>query len=74
MAPAAAAQAAAIVEVDQCLQWIRFANAAHCQAIRDKAGLNSLVDFIHITKTDIRGMAESFAKHLPAQRFFFGMR
>ena len=64
----------AIAEVDQCLQWIRFANAAHRQDIRDKAGLNSLADFIDITETDIRDMAESFAKRLPAQHFIFGMR
>ena len=71
---AAAAQAAAITEVDQCLQWIGFANAAHCQAIRDEAGLDSLADFIDITETDIRDMADSFAKRSPAQRFIFGMQ
>ena len=59
---AAAAQVVAIAEVDQCLQWIGFANAAHRQAIRDEAGLNGLADFIDITETDIRDMAESFAK------------
>ena len=73
MAAAAAPQAAAITEVDQCLQWIRFANAANRQAIRDEAGLDSLADFIDITETDIRDMAESFVKHSPAQRFVFGM-
>ena len=74
MAAAAAAQAAAITKVDQCLQWIEFANAAHRQAIRDEADLDSLADFIDITETDIRDMAESFAKRLPAQCFIFGMR
>ena len=73
MAAAAAAQVAAITEVDQCLQWIGFANAAHCQATRDEAGLDSLADFIDITKTDIRDMAESFAKCSPARCFIFGM-
>ena len=70
----AAAQAAAIAEMDQCLQWIRFANVAHRQAIRDEAGLDSLADFIDVTETNIRDMAESFAKRSPAQRFIFGMR
>ena len=60
--------------MDECLQWIGFANAAHCQAIRDKAGLDSITDFIDVTETNIRDMAESFAKHLPAQCFIFGMR
>ena len=69
----AAAQAAAIAKVDQCLQWIGFANAAHRQAIRDEAGLDSLADFIDVTVTDIRDMAESFAKHSQAQCFIFGM-
>ena len=73
MAAAAAAQAAAIAEVDQCLQWIGFANVAHHQAIRDEAVLDSLADFIDVTETDIRGMAESFAKRSPAQGFIFGM-
>ena len=72
-AAAAAAQVAAIAEVDQCLQWIRFANAAHRQAIRDEAGLDGLADFIDVTETNIRDMAESFAKRSPAQRFIFGM-
>ena len=63
----------AIAKVDQCLQWIGFVNAAHCQAIRDKAGLNSLADFIDVTETNLRDMAESFAKCSPAQCFIFGM-
>ena len=76
MAAAAAvpAQAAAITEMDQCLQWIGFANVAHRQAIRDEAGLNSLADFIEVTETNIIDMAESFAKCSPAHRFIFGMR
>ena len=73
-AAAQVAQAVAIAEVDQCLQWIRFANVAHRQAIRDNAGLDGLADFIDVTETDIRDMAESFAKHSPAQCFIFGMR
>ena len=70
----AAAQAAAMAKVDQCLQWIGFANAAHRQAIRDEAGLDSLADFIDVTITNIRDMAESFAKHSQAQCFIFGMQ
>ena len=74
MAAAAAGQAAAIAEVNKCLQWIGYSNVAHCQAIRDEAGLDSLTDFIDVTETDIRDMAESFAKRSPAPHFIFGMR
>ena len=71
---AAAAQAAAIAEVDQCLQWIGFANVAHWQAIRDEAGLDNLADFIDVNETNNRDMAESLAKRSPAQHYIFGMR
>ena len=60
------AAAAAFAEVDQCLQWIGFANVQHRNSIITEGGFNSLNDFFDVTETDIRDMAESFLKRSPA--------
>ena len=69
------AAAAALAEVDQCLQWIGFTDVQHRNSIIAEGGFNGLNDFFDVTETDIRDMAESFSKRSPAaNRINFGMR
>ena len=69
------AAATAFAEVDQCLQWIGCTDVQHRNSIIAEGGFNSLNDFFDVTETDIRDMAESFPKRLPAaNRINFGMR
>ena len=67
--------AAALADVNQCLQWIGFADVNQRNSIIDEAGLNTLRDLFNVSEVDIRDMAESFSKRLPANtRIIFGMR
>ena len=69
------AAAAALADVDQCLQWIGFTDVQHRNSIIAEGGFNGLIDFFDVTETDIRDMAESFSKRSPAaNRINFGMR
>ena len=69
------AAATALVEVDQCLQWIGFTDVQHHNSIIAEGGFNGLNDFFDVTETDICDMAESFSKRSPAaNRINFGMR
>ena len=69
------AAAAALAEVDQCLQWIGFTDVQHRNSIIAEGGFNGLNDFFDVTETDIHDMAESFSKRSPAaNRINFGMR
>ena len=47
------AAAAALAKVHQALQWIGFANQAHCDSICEEAGFESLEDFIGLSEKDI---------------------
>ena len=67
--------AAALADVNQCLQWIGFADVNQCNSIIDEAGLNMLRDLFDVSEVDIRDMAESFSKRSPANtRIIFSMR
>ena len=67
--------AAALADVNQCLQWIGFADVNQRNSIIDEAGLNTLRDLFDVSEVDIRDMAESFSKRSPANtRIIFGMR
>ena len=67
--------AAALADVNQCLQWIGFIDANQRNSIIDEAGLSSLRDLFDVSEVDIRDMAESFSKRSPANtRIIFGMR
>ena len=69
------AAAAALAEVDQCLQWIGLTDVQHRNSIIAEGGFNGLNDFFNVTETDIRDMAKSFSKRSPAaNRINFGMR
>ena len=61
------AAAAALAEVHQALQWIRFGNQAHCDSICDEAGFESLEAFIGLSEKDIREMADRYEKRTQAQ-------
>ena len=52
------AAAAALAEVDQCLQWIGFTDVQHRISIIAEGGFNGLNDFFDVTETDIRDMAK----------------
>ena len=68
------AATAAFAEVDQCLQWISFADVQHHNSIIAEGGFNSLNDFFNVMETDICDMAESFSKWSPAANHInFGM-
>ena len=67
--------AAALADVNQCLQWIVFADVNQRNSIIDEGGLNALRDLFGISDVDIRDIAESFSKRSPANtRIIFGMR
>ena len=67
--------AAALADVNQCLQWIGFADVNQRNSIIDEACLNTLRDLFDVSEVDIRDMAESFLKRSPANtRIIFGMR
>ena len=61
------AAAAALAEVHQALQWIRFGNQAHRDSICEEAGFESLEDFVRVSEKDIREMADGYEKHTQAQ-------
>ena len=66
---------AALADVNQCLQWIGFADVNQRNSIIDEAGLNTLRDLFDISEVDICDIAESFSKRSPANtRIIFGMR
>ena len=67
--------AAALADVNQCLQWIGFADVNQRHSIIDEAGLNTLRDLFDVSEVDIHDMAESFSQRSPANtRIIFGMR
>ena len=67
--------AAALADVNQCLQWIGFADVNQCNSIIDEAGLNTLRDLFDVSEEDIHDMAESFSKRSPMNtRIIFRMR
>ena len=47
------AAVAALAEVHQALQWIRFGNQAHHDSTCEEAGFESLEDFVGLSKKDI---------------------
>ena len=69
------AAAAALAEVHQALQWIRFGNQAHRDSIFEEAGFVSLKDFVRLSEKDMREMADGYEKRTQAQgRIPFGLR
>ena len=69
------AAAATLAEVHQALQWIGFGNQAHRDSICEKAGFESLEDFVGLSEKDIREMADEYKKRTQAQgRIPFGLR
>ena len=69
------AAAAALAKVHQALQWIGFGNQVHLDSICEEAGFESLEDFVGLSKTDIREMADGYKKHTQVQgRILFGLR
>ena len=69
------AAAAALAEVHQALQLVRFGNQAHRDSICEEAGFESLEDFVGLSEKDIREMADGYEKRTQAQgRIPFGLR
>ena len=69
------AAAAALAEVHQALQWIRFGNQAHHDSICEEAGFELLKDFVRLSEKDIREMADGYEKRMQAQGCIpFGLR
>ena len=69
------AAAAALAEVHQALQWIRFGIQAHRDSICEEAGFELLEDFVGLSEKDIREMAGGYEKRIQAQgRIPFGLR
>ena len=69
------AAAAALAEVHQDLQWIRFGIQAHRDSICENAGFESLEDFVGLSEKDIQDMADGYEKRTQAQgRIPFGLR
>ena len=68
------AAAAALANIDQCLEWIGFGDIQHHNAIIEEGGFDRLTDFYNINETYIRDMAESCSKCSPAaNHIIFGM-
>ena len=66
---------AALADVNQCLQWMGFADMNQRNSIINEDGINTLRDLFDVSEVDICDMAESFPKRSPANtRIIFGMR
>ena len=66
---------AALAEVHQALQWIRYGNQAHRNSICEEAGFELLEDFVRLSEKDIQEMADGNEKRTQAQGCIsFGLR
>ena len=66
---------AANADMEQILTWIGFTDGPQRHRICQEGGFGTMSDFVGVTETDIRNMAESFEKRTDANgRILFGMR